>query len=252
LINLSDATAGRLFPVVPDATDGLGVSIEALPEQIIDEYARAQEDVITNINLTVKTVKDVQLSRLVRAYPEQAELSLKNDPYLLGNATAYDQTIFILEFTLNSRPAARTRLAQLGLTYDIPGKNRRGEVQPQNVIVEFVSGQMGAQVNQEVMGYLQQCNLAQMVRQATQVAESNPEQADKLLENALRMTQKIGNERMTRSLADIQSELRKTRKISPESRKTVKMGAKGKTVKLSEEDLQQGLSDEQIRKITGT
>jgi Ca-activated chloride channel family protein len=91
-----------------------------------------------------------------------------------------------------------------------------------------------------------------MVRQATQVAESNPEQADKLLENALRMTQKIGNERMTRSLADIQSELRKTRKISPESRKTVKMGAKGKTVKLSEEDLQQGLSDEQIRKITGT
>ncbi len=42
------------------------------------------------------------------------------------------------------------------------------------------------------------------------------------------MTQRIGNDRMTKSLADAQSELRKTRKISSSTRKTVKMGAKGK------------------------
>ncbi len=252
LIKLSDITAGRLFHVTSEVnSNDTAVSIKDLPTTIIEEFNQAQQEVITNLALSIKTVKGVELTRIFRAYPSQAEFGLTQEPYPMGNGSANDETVFILEFKLDSRPASRVRIAQLGLTYDVPGKNRRGELPPQNVVVQFVAGQMGAQVNQEVMGYIQQCNVAQLVKQATDVAESNPQQAEKLLENARRMTQRIGNDRMTKSLADAQSELRKTRKISSSTRKTVKMGAKGKTVRMTG-DINEGLSDEQIRQISGT
>lgn len=254
LIELGDTTAGRLVPIILDKTqgEGVGTSIEDLPMTIIEEYSKAQQDVITNLALTLKTVKDVELTRIVRVYPEQADFPLTKQPYHLGNATANDETIFILELNIKSRSAARARVAQLALTYDIPGQQRRGETDTQKVVVEFVQGQMGAQVNAEVMGYLQQCNIAEMVKRATKVADQNPEEAQKLLQAAHRMTQRVGNERMTRSLNDVQEELRRTRKISAESRKTIKMGSKGKTVKMNDDDLKDSLSDEQIRRASGT
>ncbi|MFM6202299.1 MAG: VWA domain-containing protein, partial [Dolichospermum sp.] len=74
---------------------------------------------------------------------------------------------------------------------------------------------------------------------------------EKLLETARRMTVKIGNQAMIESLNQGVEELRKTRKISPGTRKTVKMGAKGKTVKMGG-DINAELSEEQIRNISGT
>ncbi len=251
LIKLSDLTAGRVHHVVGEQTEGTNISIQELPSQIIAEFSQAQQDVITNLALTVKTVKGVQLTRIIRAYPEQAEFSLKLDPYPIGNSTAGDETVFILEFNIESRKASRVRIAQLGLTYDIPGKNRRGEVPPQDLKIQFVAGQMGAQVDPEVMGYIQQCNIVDLLKKATQVAESNPQQAEEIFETARRITQRIGNEKMTRSIGDAQAELRKTRKISSETSKTIKIGSKGKTVRMSN-DINDELSDEEIRQASGT
>lgn len=252
LIHLSDNSGGTLLNIVPhEKAVGTDVSITDLPNKIIEEFSQAQQEVITNLALSVKTVKGVNLTRIVRAYPTQAEFPLNQEPYRMGNAAANDETVFILEFSVDSRAASRVRIAQLGLTYDVPGQNRRGELPPQNVVVQFVAGQMGAQVDQEVMGYLQQCNIANIVKQATQVANSNPQQAEQLLETARRMTQKLGNERMTRSLSDAQDELRKTRKISPERSKTIKMGSKGKTVRMGN-DINDELSEDAIRQATGT
>ncbi|MGK7872579.1 MAG: VWA domain-containing protein [Xenococcaceae cyanobacterium] len=252
LIHLSDTSGGRIFHVTPEkSVSDVAVAITDLPAKIIEEYSQAQQEVITNLALTVKTVKGVKLTRILRAYPSQAEFPLPQEPYPLGNAEANDETVFILEFSVDNRPASRARIAQLGLTYDVPGKNRRGELPPQNVVVQFVAGQMGAQVNQEVMGYIQQCNIAQLVKQATQVADSNPQQAEQLLETARRMTQRIGNQGMTQSLTAARDELRQTKKISAGTRKTVKMGSKGKTVRMND-DINNALSDEKIRQASGT
>jgi Ca-activated chloride channel family protein len=57
---------------------------------------------------------------------------------------------------------------------------------------------------------------------------------------------------MLASLNQASDELRKTQKISPGTRKTVKMGSRGKTVKMSGGDINDQLSDENIRKLTGT
>ena len=46
-------------------------------------------------------------------------------------------------------------------------------------------------------------------------------------------------------------EVRKTRKLSSGTRKTVKMGAKGKTIKMNDSPNDE-LSEEQIRNMTGT
>lgn len=251
LIHLSDTTGGRCFHIVPENPTPPAISIADVPNTIIEEFQQAQQEVITNLSLTVQTVKGVKLTRIVRAYPDQAEFPLTFDPHPIGNAAGNDETVFILEFSIESRSAARARIAQIGLTYEIPGQKRRGELPPQNVVVQFVAGQMGAQVDQEVMGYLQQCNIAQLVKQATLVADSNPQQAEQFLETARRMTVKIGNDAMTQSLNEAQDELRKTRKISDNTRKTVKMGSKGKTVRMSN-DINQGPSDEEIRRASGT
>ncbi|MEK0178405.1 vWA domain-containing protein [Microcoleus anatoxicus] len=252
LTYLSDTTGGiPLHIVAEENPGGAAVSISKLPDTIIQEFTQAQQEVITNLALTVKTVKGVKLTRIVRAYPSQAEFSLTQDPYPIGNAVGNDETVFILEFSMESRAASRVRIAQLGLTYDVPGQNRRGELPPANLLVQFVAGQVAAQVDQEVMGYVQQCNISQLVGDATRIAESNPQKAQELLETARRMTVRIGNDAMTQSLNQAQDELRKTRRISDGTRKTVKMGSKGKTVKMGG-DINDELSEEQIRNLSGT
>lgn len=253
LINLSDNTAGRLYHVVAEKAKDLQVSMENLPQTIFAEHLKSQQEVINNLAMNVKTVKGVELSNISKVYPEQAQFPLSEPPYHIGSAIANDETIFILEFNVDSRASSKVRIAQIGLTYDIPAQNRRGELPPQNVVVQFLAGQ-GASVttDQEVMGYVQQRNITQMIDEATKHAEENPELAEQKMETARRLTIKIGNQDMLTSLNDSIDELRKTRKMSPGTRKTVKMGSKGKTVKMSTSDMAEGLSDEQIRQITGT
>ena len=252
LISLSDTTGGRLLHIVPENATGTQVSITDLPQAIAEEFNQAQQEVITNLAMTVKTVKGVKLTRIVRAYPSQAEFPLTQEPYHIGNAAANDETVFILEFAVESRAASRVRIAQIGLTYDVPGQNRRGELPPQNLVAQFVAGQnFSAQVDQEVMSYVQQCNIAQLVGEATKVAEQNPQRAEELLETARRMTQRIGNQAMAESLTEAQEELRLTRRISSGTSKTIKMGSKGKTVRIGG-DINDVLLEDQIRQLSGT
>ena len=107
LTYLSDTTGGiPLHIVAEENPGGAAVSISKLPDTIIQEFTQAQQEVITNLALTVKTVKGVKLTRIVRAYPSQAEFSLTQDPYPIGNAVGNDETVFILEFSMESRAAS--------------------------------------------------------------------------------------------------------------------------------------------------
>jgi len=251
LTTLTDTTAGIPYHVVVDNPIGGQVAIADLPSKLIEEYGEAQQEVITNLSMTLSTVKGVKPSRIIRVYPTNNEFPIEQSPYQIGNVAGNDETIFVLEFTIENRPPGRVRIAQLGLTYDIPGQQRRGEMQPQNLLVEFIAGEIIPQVNQEVMGYVQQANISQLVNQAADVVDQNPEKADELLEKARKMTVKLGNVDMSESLENAQNELRKTRKLSSESRKTVKMGSKGSTVKMNSSPNDE-LSEEQIRQISGT
>ncbi|AMW29193.1 MULTISPECIES: vWA domain-containing protein [Arthrospira] len=254
LLYLSDRTGGRVFNVVETQTHTgtTDIPISELPNTIFEEVQQAQSEVINNLKLNISTVKGVKLARISRVYPDSAEIALDKKPYLIGSAIANDDTVFMLEFDLESHSQAKVRIAQLGLTYDIPGQQRRGELPPQNLVLQFVAGHGGsAQTNPEVMGYVQQRNISGIVDRAANLADQNPEQAAELLETARRLTVKIGNDAMVESLNLGIEEVRKTRKLSSGTRKTVKMGAKGKTVKMSN-DSELGLSEDQIRNLTGS
>jgi len=172
-------------------------------------------------------------------------------PYPLGNAAKGDWTVFILEFTLPARPPARIRLAQLGLTYQVPGQGYRGEVPPMDVVVEFTTDEaLAARIDPEVMQWVQQRNLEQLIKQATVEARTDPSKAAKTLELARNLTVKLGNTAMTRALDQAVGELKSSKTISLGTAKTIKIGAKTQVLKQepSGGDLP---SDEEIRKITG-
>lgn len=179
LVDLSDKTGGTLGHVVPGASSANQISINDFPNFIIATYQQAQNDVINNIKLDIRTVKGVKLIRITRVYPNQADYPLTQSPYPIGNASAGDDTIYILEFVIDSRSSSRSRIAQIGLTYDVPGLNRRGEKPPLDVVAQFIAGQQGAaQTNQEVMGYVQQRNISQLVGDAAKIADKDPDAAE--------------------------------------------------------------------------
>lgn len=245
LSDLCSASQGRPY----DFRD-----MTALPDIFEAELGAATRQVIADVRVTVRTVRDAHLVSAMRAYPNLADIDPAQEPLLLGNIEAGDHTVFVLEFDIQGRPPVRTRLAQLGVTYLVPAQGYRGEVAPQDLVVEFTEDEaLAAAVDSEVMGYVQQRNVDNLVRQATEQAKSNPEQAARTLQVARSMTQRLGNAGMTRALGQAVDELRGNGTIKIGTVKTIKLGARTQTMKADGPDATPDdiPSDEEIRKITG-
>ncbi|MER3444908.1 MAG: VWA domain-containing protein [Meiothermus sp.] len=252
LADITDRTQGKPFHVVPDTQHPQPPSLRAteLPQAILGELQHAALEVVTNLGLAVRTVKDVSLDRVTRVYPTQTEVDRSVTPHPLGNAEAGDWTVYILEFTLPARSPSRIRLAQVGLTYEVPGKGYRGEVPPVDVVVEFTTNDsLAARIDPQVMQWVQQRNIEMLVKQATVEARTDPAKAAKTLELARNMTVKLGNSAMTQALDRAMGELKGSKTLSLGTQKTLKIGAKTQTLKA--EPGSELPSDEEIRKITG-
>jgi Ca-activated chloride channel family protein len=225
-----------------------------LPQIFESELGAATRQVVSDVQLTARTVRDVRIVSAMRVYPTLADLDVGRPTIPLGNIEAGDYTIFILELDLPSRPAVRTRLAQIGITYLVPARQYRGEIAPQDIVVEFTWDEtLANSVDPEVMGYIQQRNIDNLVRQATVQAATNPEQAAKTLGLARSMTQRLGNHGMTLALAQAEEELRGNGTIRVGTVKTIKLGARTQTMKVgSPDDVPDNIpSEEEIRKLTG-
>jgi len=226
-----------------------------LPDIFESELGSATRQVISDVQLTVKTVRDVRLISATRVYPSVADLDPSHSPLSLGSLEAGDHTIFILELDVPERPAVRARLAQISLTYWLAAERYRGEIAPVDLPVEFTTDpDLAATVDAEVMGYVQQRNVDHLIREATAQAQTNPEQARKTIQVARSMTQRLGNRGMTIALGKAEDELRSNRTISPGTRKTIKLGARTQTMKVSGPDdhpSENVPSEEEIRRLTG-
>ncbi len=134
-------------------------------------------------------------------------------PLRLGNIAAGDYTVFILEFTVEglARPASRVRIAQVSLEGSVPGLGKRQEFAPQDLFVTFTTDEAAvAAVDPEVLGYVQQKNVDNLMQKAMGQATVNAGQARQTLQVALGMTQRIGNPAMTKILSNALDELNKT------------------------------------------
>lgn len=251
LISITDQTQGKPMDVVPDHQHPQPPAVRAsdLPAALLGDLRQGVSEVVTQVNLSVKTVREVTLGRITRVFPTQTEVDLSKQPFALGNLGGQGGASFILEFTLPARPPARIRLAQLGITYQVPGVQFTGELPPIDVVAEFTSQEeVAGKLKPEVMQFVQQRNVEGLLSQAIHESQSNPEQAQKTLQLAREVTERLGNRTMTQALDRALQELGAGQKLAASTAKTLRIGAKTQTVKSADISL----SDEEIRRISGT
>lgn len=220
-----------------------------------EEIGSSVREVITDLQATISAVKGVALDSLTRVYPSLAEIGTGSQPYRLGNIAAGDFTVFVLELTVAgiARPTSRARLLQVGLAGHIPALNRRDEFSIQELSVTFTTDEAATRaIDPEVLGYVQQKNVDRMVHDAVKQATVDAGHARKTLQVAAGMTRKIGNSAMTRMIENALDELNQTGTISVNTRKTVALGGRTRTVKTGATSAMEGVpSDEEIRRLTG-
>jgi len=247
LKQLADATLGKPY--------GLS-DIKDFAALIGAEVAQTTREVVTNLRATVSTVKGVSIDSISRVAPSLNDVDTSQKPFLLGNIERGDFTVFIIEMTISGveRPPSRARVAQIGLVAMAPGLNKVTEFPPQSLFIEFTPDEAAtAQVDPEVISYVQQKNVGKMVGEAMRTVSLNPDQARRTLQIAAGMTQRIGNGAATQMLQGALDELDSTGTISVATNKTVALGVRTKTVRTAAmEGGTGGLSPEEIRKLTGT
>jgi Ca-activated chloride channel family protein len=218
------------------------------------ELGSSVREVVTDIRMNMGMARGVAIDSVMRVYPSLSEVSLAEKPPRLGNAAAGDHTVFILEFTVSglSRPVSRARLLQIQLTAEVPGLNRREELPPQDIFIDFTTDSAAiAAVDAEVMDYVKQKNVDNLVQQAVRQAGSNPAQAGKTLQIAKNMTLQLKNANVTRMLDSALDELNRTGTISVQTRKTISLGGRTKTIKTASSGLDNIPPLDEIRKVTG-
>lgn len=228
--------------------------MEQFREILNREVGSSVREVVTDMQATVATVKGVAVESVTRVYPDLQEVTVDEQPYRLGNIAAGDYTVFILEFTASGifRPPSRVRIAQVGLAGHVPGLGRRDELPLQDLFVTFTTDEAAiAEVDPEVLGYVQQKNVDRMVHDAVSQSTVDAGRARQTLQVARGMTQRVGNSAMTRMLDGALDELNKTGTISAGTRKTVALGGRTRTVKTGSSPMDGVPSEEEIRKLTG-
>jgi Ca-activated chloride channel family protein len=219
-----------------------------------EEIGSSVKEVVTDVRANIGMAKGVTIDSMVRVYPSLSEVSLEQKPFRLGNAAAGLQTTFILEFTVSglSRPISRARLLQIQLTAEVPGMNRREELPVQDLFIDFTTDPAAiAAVDAEVMDNVKQKNVDALVQQAVRQAATNPAQAGKTLQIAKNMTVQLKNANVTRMLDGALDELNKTGTISMQTRKTISLGGRTKTIKTGTGGMDNIPSLDEIRKLTG-
>ena len=252
LNDVADQTQGRVLDVVAgeEVPQPPSIAVADLPEAILSEVSQAEREVVTDMALTFRTVKGVALNRVTRVAPQQNEVDATTRPCLLGNAAHGEETTFILECTLPERSSNRMRLAQLGLTYQVPGADYRGETTPVDVIVEYTTDEARlAELDHGVLQWVQQRNVEGIIKRAVAEANSDPAAAAKTLRLAHNLTRKLGNSNMTKVLDKALDELQTNKTISLGTAKTMRMGSKTQTLRTTESDALP--SSEEIRKLVG-
>ncbi|MGC8554795.1 MAG: vWA domain-containing protein [Candidatus Acidulodesulfobacterium sp.] len=249
---ITDKTQGKpYYASVNGEDDASGIIIKPsdIPDIMIKELEHAVNETLSGVSLTINTVKDVKIDRITKVYPEVSEVDINIKPHFLGSINPEENSVFIIESTLPERKPLKSRLMQLSLTYDMPDGNYRGENPPEDVIVEFTMDESKASVvNNEVMQWVQQRNVGSLLEKAIKEAGENPLNASKTLDMAKRMTVKLGNSAMTKIIERAQDEIKENKTISIGTSKTLRIGSKTKTIKISSEN---EFSDEQIRKLAG-
>ncbi len=233
--------------------------IERLGEIFQSEVGSSMREVVTDLRAQVQTVAGTTLDSVTRVYPDLAEMNVlaagdKIKSVALGNVQAGDYTVFVLELSLSgrARSVGRARLAQVQLSGKTAGGPGTTESPVHDIVVAFSGEQDAVEVDDEVLGYVQQRNADRLVQNALKLAPTDREGARQSLQTALELTVTIGNPAVTRILQSSLDELEDRGKLSSDTRKTIALQTRTRTIKTQSADALAGLpNDDEIRRLTG-
>ncbi len=240
--------------------------IEQLDEVFGFEVQTSVREVVTGLRADVQVVSGVSLDSVTRIYPDLSEIDFAHAPadesaqpheasLSLGNIMAGDYTVFVLELTISglARPSGRVRLAQVQLSGAVSAAPGKVESPRHDIVVSFSGASPGAEkVDDEVLGYVQQRNVDRLVQGAVRRAAHDVPGARQNLQNAVEMTRRIGNVRVTRLLQESLDELGAQGQLSSSTRKTIALETRTRTIKTRVADaLSDVPGEEEIRRLTG-
>lgn len=228
--------------------------VDELAAILADELGALAREVVTDVKATVSSVKGVTLDRVQRVFPSQAPVEVSSSALRLGNVPAGEFSCFIFEFTVSevARPPCHARIAQVSLAAYAPALERHEDFAPLDLLVDFTTDEGATgQIDPEVMHYVQQMNLDAMLGRAVQLATLDASKARETINAALRTTRAVGNPGMTRLLEGALEELNARGTISAHLGRTIRAGGRTMTVKAAGTQAGAGLTDEEIRRITG-
>jgi Ca-activated chloride channel family protein len=247
LADMADATGGRPYHLK---------QMSDLASEVLErEVGMSAREVVTDLQLHLKTPRGVRLGKVSRVHPSLNEIESTFESARLGNIAAGDFTVFLLEFVVETeRAPSRVRLAQLKLEGSTPLGRR--DLPPVDVVVEF-STDSDAPIDPEVIGYVQQKNVGQIVDNSVRTASVDVQNARAQLQDAALMTRSLGNHALSSMITEAVGEIEQTGKISPQTARTVALGTRTRTVKTSavgseSTSATSGLSPEEIRRLSGT
>ena len=255
---VGDKYNDELLARLADDTGGRAYHLNEMAEfrtYMNEELSASIREVVTNLRVSVSGVRGVALDRLTRIHPGVAEIRREHQPYALGNIRAGDATDFIAELTIGGilRPPSRARLAQVGFSFEVPALGRHRELPPSDLSVTFTDDERAsAQIEPTVMAAVQKRNLDQLVREAVRQATVDARRAGRTLQQAMAMTQRTGNTHATLLLQGALDEIEHTGTLSAETQRTVRLGAKTRTMSGSSPSAATDMSEEEIRKRSGT
>ena len=234
--------------------------IEALEQVFGLEVQSSTREVVTSLRAHVQTASGVTLGGATRVYPDLAEMPIHSSPpdaatVPLGNIAAGDYTVFILEMTVagEARAAGRARLATVQLFGSVSTATAEVESPASELAVSFSMDDAEAEeVNDEVLGYVEQRNVDRLVQNAVRRAQNDVPGAQKSLRIAIDITRRVGNARATRMLQQSLDELGARGQLSAATRKTVLLETRTRTVKTKAADaLDDVPGDDDIHRLTG-
>jgi len=268
LLNLANATAGRSYHLTAlqgarsgteGSADGANSPRDAgamgeLHRVLDEELELALREAVTGLVVDVTMVRGVRLDSITRVYPSLAEVSLDRTPCRLGNIASEDYTVYIMEFTVSDleRPESRAQLAQVNLAGHVLSTRKDEKLPAQPLRIEFTTDETSlAERDDEVRGYVDQRTIDREVRRAVRMADQDPREARLILQAVAGMADDIGNREMARFVRAALDELTREGKISAESRKTISLGGRTRTIRSDRAQPLEGIPNEVLERARG-
>ncbi len=242
LMEIADRTHGRVYHL-DDAF--------LLPAIFYQEVGLVVREAVTDVRMDVQLDPRVHLEAITKVYPNIQPIQILQRPYALGNLITGDFTVFVLEMTLQPPfEGDRYTLGSIRFAYYVPSHDVHEEIGGQPLSIPITRDpEIAREVDEEVLGYVEQRNIENLIRKALTEAKTDPTKAQQTLQLIKSMTQRMGNPNVTAILDRAIRELQTTQRLSPSMTKTLVVGTRTQTrrvaTKMVDPELLAELEDEE-------